>query len=284
MTRILKKPYPLDLYSWKKAITFGIFITLFLFAFQPFGLDIFDAKHKIWIILGYGFLTFFAVGFNQHIAPLLFPAIFKEKKWTVFFQIIWLLWNVFLITILNYYYSIYVIDIPNDLYIFLRFVLYTFVTAIIPLITLTILSHNRKLAKNLNQASVLNKELINQVSKKKPKGELLLFASNRKDKIKTTVSDLLFIESIGNYATIRWVENEEIIEKTMRNTLKDIEKQLENFDSIFRSHKAFIVNLGQIKEVNGNAQGYRLVLKNGKIQVPVSRNYIKSFNAKFGNI
>jgi hypothetical protein len=284
MIKILKTLYPLNLYSWKKAITFGIFITLFLFVFQPFGLHIFDIKHKIWIILGYGFLTFLAVGFNQNIVPLIFPAIFNEKKWTVFFQIIWLLWNVFLITILNYYYSIYVIDIPNDLYIFLRFILYTFFTAIIPLITLTIVSHNRKLAKNLNHASVLNKELIHQVSKKKPKGELKLFASNRKDKIKTTVSDLLFIESVGNYVTIRWIENEEILEKTIRNTLKDIEKQLVSIDSIYRSHKAFIVNLGQIKEINGNAQGYKLVLKNGKFQVPVSRNYIKSFNAKLSKI
>ncbi|TVZ53061.1 LytR/AlgR family response regulator transcription factor [Dokdonia sp. Hel_I_53] len=281
MTRILKNPYPLHLYSWKKAITLGFFIAFFLFAFQPFGLHTLYIEHKIWVILGYGFITFLAVGFNQHIAPLLFPSIFIEKQWTVFSQIIWLLWNVFLITILNYCYSIYVIDFPNDLYIFLRFLLYTFVTAIFPLVIVTILSHNKKLAKNLSHASQLNKKLTHQVSKKKPDGELIIFASNRKDNITTTISDLMFIESIGNYATIRWVDNEKILEKTIRNTLKDIEKQLVDFDSMFRSHKAFIVNLNQIKEVNGNAQGYKLDLKNGKIQVPVSRNHIKSFSAKF---
>ena len=284
MTKILKKPYPLNLYSWEKAIILGIFITFFLFIFQPFGLHIFDTNHKIWVILGYGFLTFLAVGFNQNMVPTLFPYIFNEKKWTVSFQIVWLLWNVFLISILNYYYSIYVIDIPGDIYIFLLFILYTFATAIIPLITLTILYHNKLLAENLIQASELNKELSHKISKEKSNDELIIFASNRKDKIKTNVSDLLFIESIGNYITVRWIENETVLEKTIRNTLKDIEKQLVNIDCILKSHKSFIVNLKQIKEVNGNAQGYRLVLKTGKIQVPVSRNFIKSFNAKFHNI
>jgi hypothetical protein len=224
------------------------------------------------------------VSFNQIIAPILLPSILNEKKWTVSFQIVWSLWNVFLITILNYYYSIYFIDIPSDIYIFLLFILYTFATAIIPLITITILTHNRLLAENLIQVSELNKELTHKVTKEKSNDELIIFAANRKDKIKTNVSDFLFIESIGNYITIRWIENKTVLEKTIRNTLKDIEKQLVNYDYIFRSHKSFIVNLKQIKEVNGNAQGYRLVLTTGKIKVPVSRNYIKSFTAKFHNI
>jgi hypothetical protein len=80
MTRILKKPYPLNLYSWKKAIILGMFITFFLVIFQPFGLHIFDTNHKIWIILGYGFLTFLVVSFNQIIAPILLPSILNEKK------------------------------------------------------------------------------------------------------------------------------------------------------------------------------------------------------------
>ena len=110
---------------------------------------------------------------------------------------------------------------------------------------------------------------------------MTLFASNRKDKVNLIISNLLFVESFCKYITIRWYENEMVNEKTIRNTLKDIEIQLKNFDSILRIHKSFLINLNQIKEVKGNAQGYKLVLNKGKNIVPVSRNFIKIFNTKF---
>jgi DNA-binding LytR/AlgR family response regulator len=47
-----------------------------------------------------------------------------------------------------------------------------------------------------------------------------------------------------------------------------------------RVHKAFIVNLDQIQEINGNAQGYQLTMGDEKIKIPVSRTYMKKFIAK----
>ncbi len=280
MKTILNHSYPLSLFLWKKALAFGVFIILFLFVFQPFGLQNIPVNNRMAIVFGYGLLTFLMMMFNQYVLPFLLPSMFKEAKWTVLSQILWLLWNVLLVAIFNYYYSIYIFKLTNSFYAFLIFLFYTVFTAIIPITVLTTISYNRKLKENLNKAAKLNDTLHLQLNKPKSDDELLIFASNGKDKVKTTHEALLCIESLGNYATVRWVENEKVLEKTIRNTLKNIEKQLDNQDNIFKTHKAFIVNLTQIQEVNGNAQGYKLTLKNGTCQVPVSRTYIKSFNAK----
>ena len=59
-----------------------------------------------------------------------------------------------------------------------------------------------------------------------------------------------------------------------------MEDQLLGIHSIMRVHKAFIVNLDQIQEINGNAQGYQLTMRDEKIKIPVSRSYMKKFIAK----
>ena len=281
MIKFLNKIYPLNLFSFRTTLFFGLFITLFLFIFQPFGINSISNSNKFWLLLGYGFVTFLSVGFNQYVIPRIFPFLFKEKHWTILFQIIWLLWNIFFVATLNFYYSFYLIETSVDLKTFSVFIVYTLVTGTFPVIILTILTHNRLLKNNLKRASELNKELHTKNSRKKSNEELTLFASNRKDKVNLIISNLLFVESFGNYITIRWYENEMVNEKTIRNTLKDIEIQLKNFDSILRIHKSFLINLNQIKEVKGNAQGYKLVLNKGKNIVPVSRNFIKIFNTKF---
>ncbi len=282
MGSILNKSYPLSLFSWGKALLFGAFIVLFLFVFQPFGLQGIHTESRIFIVFGYGLLTFLIMLLNQYLLPILSPSMFKETHWTVLSQIVWLLWNVVLIAIFNYYYSIYIFSLPDSLYLFLRFLFYTVFTSVIPIVIFTIVSHNQKLKQNLIKASELNKALNHHLSNSNHSSddELLIMASNGKDKIKTSNEELLYIESIGNYATVKWVKNQEVFEKKIRNTLKDIEKQLHNQTHIFKTHKAFIVNLNQVQEVSGNAQGYKLTLKTGASQVPVSRTYLKAFNDK----
>ncbi len=118
MRTILRNSYPLSLFLWKKAFAFGVFIIIFLFAFQPFGLKNIHENNRIVIVFGYGLLTFLIMIFNQYVLPILFPSMFKEANWTVFSQIIWLFWNVLLVAVINYYYSIYVFDLYHSFNIF----------------------------------------------------------------------------------------------------------------------------------------------------------------------
>ncbi len=249
MKTILRNSYPLSLFLWKKAFAFGVFIMIFLFAFKPFGLQNIHENNRLVIVFGYGLLTFLIMIFNQYVLPTFFPSIFQEANWTVLSQIIWLFWNVLLVAIINYYYSIYVFDLYNSFNIFLTFLFYTVITSIIPIFTLTLISHNRKLKENLEKASKLNNSLHNYLVDTKIDDELHIVASNGKNQLKMLGSELLYVESMGNYVIIRWMKNEKIHEKTIRNTLKNIEQQLEHRSNMFKTHKAFIVNLDQILRI-----------------------------------
>ena len=63
----------------------------------------------------------------------------------------------------------------------------------------------------------------------------------------------------------------------IRNTLKEIEKQISDTTSLFKCHRAFIINLAHIEKVSGNSQGYSLRIKYLDREIPVARNYSKSF-------
>jgi len=47
-----------------------------------------------------------------------------------------------------------------------------------------------------------------------------------------------------------------------------------------KCHRAFLVNIANIEQAKGNAQGLRLQLKHTDDEIPVSRNYINDLRDK----
>lgn len=280
MKKILQSPYPVLVLSWKMPLFYGLFVSLFLLFFKPFGLFKFDFESMVRISSGYGLVTFLIMCVNQFALPYFYSTIFLEKNWTVFREIIWVFWNVIIIAVFNYYYSIYIFDLEHYASLFFYFLMYTLLTSIIPVSVTILLLHNWKLKKNLRSAEEISRNLNTKMLEQKNDEKIVLYATNKKDFISTTVSDFLYIESIGNYNVIYWEEKGEVMHKKIRNTLKNMEDQLLGIHSIMRVHKAFIVNLDQIQEINGNAQGYQLTMRDEKIKIPVSRSYMKKFIAK----
>ncbi len=279
--KILDHKYPIELYSWTKSLGISAFIILFLLTFLPFGLKEIQGSSRTWIIFGYGLITFFALIFNQLLIPRVFPKIFAEETWSIRKQILWLIWNVIFIATMNFYYSTNVLSTSIHGTLFTRFLAYTFVISLFPITVSTILSYNRLLRKNVKNISVHNQNLLEKVSidaSIKSRKELNLFSSNKKDMFSVDESSIVYIESSANYVSIYILEDDILKKHTLRNTLKNIEKQLANHPYIMKTHKAFIVNLHHVINVNGNAQGYKLTLNYVSDKIPVSRTYLKSFD------
>ncbi|MFL3662109.1 MAG: LytTR family transcriptional regulator DNA-binding domain-containing protein [Polaribacter sp.] len=55
------------------------------------------------------------------------------------------------------------------------------------------------------------------------------------------------------------------------------------FSKILKSHRSYLVTINYVDTVSGNAQGYKLPLKNYSEKIPVSRNMISTFNTKMNN-
>lgn len=275
--KILNKRYPLNVNRLKTALFISLFIAFFLFVFQPFGLTFWHTDYKGIKILGYGMVSFVVMSIHFFVFPRIFKRLLSDDNWTVWKQIVWIAALVINISIANYFYSavLHIFDWSGwqGLAIFVTF---TFLVSIIPIVVISIISHNLYLKKNLESSKLLNEQL-NKLPQTLLHGQNLSFYSdNNKIVLQIHSSDFIYAEAAGNYATIFFVQNSEINRLLIRNTFKSIEIQLAGCESALKVHRAFIVNVQKIEKVSGNSQGYRLKLQHCENEIPVARSFNKN--------
>ena len=66
-------------------------------------------------------------------------------------------------------------------------------------------------------------------------------------------------------------------------TMKRLENILDSYPNYIRTHRSYIVNINQIDSITGNAQGYKLQIKDCVNIIPVSRNMISMFDEKMNS-
>jgi len=79
--------------------------------------------------------------------------------------------------------------------------------------------------------------------------------------------------AVGNYTDLYFFHGGKLTGTTYRISLTSFEKQLDA-SNLQRCHRSYLVNLNKVTNVSGNAQGLRLTLTDGAIEIPVSRKYI----------
>jgi hypothetical protein len=278
----LNQPYPFYLSRWKTSAMTCIYIGLFMLIFQPFGLSNYHGIYKTVICIGYGFVTLIVLVLDSFIIQSLFKNWFNNNNWSVKKQIIWHLVVIFSIGLGN---SIYTSLLNSSWYLstFLIFQFYTLAVGIIPIVITAIITQNRMLSENLKSAQEFNSSLHTQ-KEAINNSVVYLVADNEKDHFEIELSQLLYIESTGNYIEIFYTQNNELKSSLLRSTLKRTESQLETHPAILKCHRAFMVNTNKIAQVKGNSQGLILVLKHTKTEIPVSRNFSKSLKDQLNSI
>ena len=103
----------------------------------------------------------------------------------------------------------------------------------------------------------------------------------KKESLDFYLSELLCISSEGNYVVFYLQKADKLQKKIIRNSMNEVEAQLQGHACLLRVHRAFLVNLKKITHKKGNALGYRLRLHGLDLEVPVSRNKVKDFEEKF---
>lgn len=277
----LNQPYPKAVYKWKIVISISIFIGLFMLVFQPFGFS--DYKgNKIIISLGYGLVTLVTLILDLNIIKLFFKNWFEKEEWTVKKQIILQIWILFTIGVVNSVYASW-LNGAWSLNLLLAFQVYTIAIGIIPIVVVTVIQQNLLLTENLKSAQEFNNSLH-------PKDEtsgseiVSLLADNEKDRVEVELSQLLYIESSGNYIEVFYTKDKLLKSILLRSTLKRTELQLEQHSSVLKCHRAFLINVNKITHVKGNSQGLRLALKYTDTEIPVSRNFSKNLKDKLNSL
>jgi hypothetical protein len=275
----LKQAYPIN-NNWRvqlrTAFAVGLFIAIFLIVFQPFGISRVQSEIKLWVFFGYGLVTFLILLFDLILIKKLIPTVFEEESWTIWKQLFFSCWIIFSIGLGNSAYTILFFKFEtNGWDLLFQFQFITLAIGIIPILAFTMINQNQALKKNLLEANQLNSGTTRM--KDAEDETIYIVAENGKDNFSGLLSELLFITSEGNYIRIYHTSNCQLKKTILRNTLTNTEQQLSSIPTLLKTHRAFLVNLEKIKQVQGNSQGLRLQFDDTKTEVPVSRSYLPDF-------
>ena len=277
----INQPFPKAENKWKIIIFISLFVTLFLIIFQPFDINLFKGSNKLQILSGYGLVTFCTLVFDLIILEDIFKKFYDDRNWKIWKEFISLIWVIFTIGLGNAIYTSIVFDFyfKAGISFYIQFQIFTFVVGIIPITVLIITKQKYLLQKHANSADILNKNL-QEKHESTQNNPIRFFADNEKESINFYINNFYFIESSGNYIEIHIMEEDRILRKTFRSTLKRALDFFVDSPEIVQCHRAFIVNTSKIINSSGNSQGLRLNLENSNIEIPVSRGYVNTIKNK----
>jgi len=252
-------------------IGFGVF--LFILFFQPFPLNMLDSNNRLLFVTGLGAITFISECIVLVLIPFLLTPRARSTMWEygppLYLHLVLLLVNSTAFT----FYIRYVGMVNLTLYIIFKILL----VCLIPLIILVILYKNRSLERQIS----LMKDMLSKLNfkdagmeQKKAEGRISLSAENSADKISLTVSSIIMITSADNYIEVHYLAKDTVEKKLLRNTLKNIEIQLNQLPMLLRCHRTCIVNMDMAEKLIRNYNGYTLKMKDLQLSIPVARQYV----------
>lgn len=284
LLELFRRPFPI-MENWEMRwllIGFhGVFIAVFLIFLKPFP-TIFNFDN-VFITAGYGLVVSLILAINHFLISKILPI--NIKQWTIGKSILWTLHDIVSLTIWVFVYN----NIWNNFenftwgkFFYVGWI--TLVLAIIPVIISTILLENWLLRRNLRNANRIQQSLDNVgttvLEVIPPTNDFLtIYAESQSEWLKIRPSDLIFLESADNYVSIFYKEKDQLQKKLLRSSLTKIADQITQ-PYIQRCHRSYLLNLHQIKYVDGNSRGLQLQLLDAEKIIPVSRKYVKGILAQ----
>jgi len=272
---------------WVVIAFHGLFVAIFLVVFQPFQ-DVFLAGRPL-INVGFGIVVSLVLAFNHFLISKVLPI--DLKKWTIGKSIAWTMYDVLAVILGVFLYKNFWTQFETFTWGELWKVTYsTLLMAIIPVIISTILLENWLLRRNLKRASQLQQSVQQQqqpleapssVASPEQMDTITFYSDNKSEWLKIRPTDLILLESADNYVSVHYREKDKVQKKLLRSTLTKMENQITH-PSIFRCHRSYMVNLNQIKQVQGNSRGLQLDLLDSEQTIPVSRKYVKTIQERLG--
>lgn len=279
MFKKLGQPFPDKPELIKSLVTIfwvGVFVALFLFLIQPFG-----------IVGNWGELALYSIRFGavtvvfgwtfEFAIRYVFRLKMEGEDWTLgkwmILSVLLLIWiavgNYLMVNWLSGWRAMGYFNL-------IRMIGYTAMIGIFPVALSGILIQLRAAQKNETSAKELSKHFHPHRSENKTN---LLLETQNGQQLKVDASSIRFVEAMQNYVTVWYLKDGKVQKEMLRSTIAAIETQLQA-TSVLRCHRSYLVNSDSIEKVSGNAQGLRLELRdvNG-VEVPVSRSYIPKLRA-----
>jgi hypothetical protein len=291
LKNFLNAPYPVYT-SYKRvigiAVVVSLFVAVFLFLFQPFGLSAIQGDYRLWVIASFGLPCFPIILMGGLITTYFSRRYDWEKYWKVYHEIITTSFIPVLIGGANYLYGYILFDKQFSWAGLMQMQRQTFILSFFPIVGVITMDWILLVKKHQLLADFFNRTEYNPSSDDGPPGtciqahennEIVLEGENKQESIRMVINELLFIKAEGNYVDVVTAKHQEQPKNCLlRNSLKAIESQLEPWNNrIVRCHRSYLVNCHRIRKAHGNAQGLALSLESSEQEIPVSRKYVDCF-------
>ncbi len=204
----------------------------------------------------------------------------RAEKWQLNHELISLL--IILVAIgITVYFAGFFIEEPKmrwNLSTFFDSMLRSLLVVFIPLFLPTLINIRYALTPKTFQQYLISRE--DEVPAEDSVQQVSIISKAKREELLFHTHELIYVESQGNYVTFYFDDNRKPNRVVIRNTISDVAAQLAPYPFLMRVHRAFIVNLKQVRSKNGNRLGYRLKVNSCSSEIPVSRNNTSQFDTR----
>jgi len=113
--------------------------------------------------------------------------------------------------------------------------------------------------------------VCDEMQQKAEKERIIITGQGQDATLAVSPDNIIYVESMANYADICYIADNETKHTTLRITLKQIRETLDSVDCIVQCHRAFLVNINFVVAMTNRNPGYQLQLFGMEKQIPVSR-------------
>lgn len=142
--------------------------------------------------------------------------------------------------------------------------------------------------KRLNEAiKYTNTQTLTQSNNqtvKQSNNQAITLSGSTSESITLSITDLLYIESVGNYVKVYHLCNGDVRSDMLRATSKQMEEALMDYPTVVRCHRAFLVNLAQVEKIASQSGTIQLVMQHTHDNLPVSRTNTAKVKSAFNSL
>lgn len=266
-------------YNLKLNFNFSIGVFLFILFFRPFEASYENLNSLIIFFSGFSGILFIFNNLFYVGIPAIFSKSFRITEWKsgppIFLSSLALSFNSVAFT----FYLRYVGKTSISFYLVFKIVVICLSVVVLIRLLYRLRSQYYQLKELKNKPLHSNHD----TEQNKIPNKIELKSENKSEKVELSFNNVFTIKAADNYVEINHMHKEGFHKKLLRNTLKNIELQLESYPNFVRCHRTYIVNLNNVNRLVKNYKGNILELTNNE-EIPVSRHYLLKVKEQLNSV
>ncbi|MFW5821430.1 MAG: LytTR family DNA-binding domain-containing protein, partial [Bacteroidota bacterium] len=253
----------------RQLIFTSVFALVFINLYSPFGVNTWQLTQLQ--LFFYSSLVILAGLLIIALSRIIMYLVTNYRQLSIGNYILWIAAEIVSLAIVYVLLQYYIISPPADLFsAFKESLKVTMLVLLLPYTISYLYLSWREKNKKLEQLSSSRESESNPVPLHMPfrdeKGELRFSLKSE---------DLLYLEAADNYVKIHYMDGKRIQNFMIRNSLKNLEKDLSTW-GIIRCHRSYMVNFARVKIIRKEKDGLILEMDTEDgLSLPISETYVK---------